>query len=107
MSSDLFCREKPESAMTKSKLKGVCARSLSFDLDAGGIVRNVSFKDGCDGNLQALALLAEGRPAAEIVAKLSGIRCGRKSTSCPDQLAQALAKALAAADGSSGAGKRA
>lgn len=73
--------------------RGVCARSITFDLDHG-IVRNVRFEGGCAGNTQGVAALVEGMPADEAIRRLSGIRCGFKSTSCPDQLAQALQKAV-------------
>ena len=55
-----------------------------------GIVKNVIFTGGCNGNLQGIAALVEGQPAEEIIRRVKGIRCGIKSTSCPDQLAQAL-----------------
>lgn len=73
--------------------RGVCARSITFDLD-DGIVRNVRFEGGCAGNTQGVAALVEGMPADEAIRRLSGIRCGFKPTSCPDQLAQALQKAI-------------
>jgi uncharacterized protein (TIGR03905 family) len=73
--------------------KGVCSKSLSFDLD-DGLIMNLRFQGGCDGNLKGLALLAEGRPASEVAAALTGVVCGRKKTSCPDQLAKAVKKAL-------------
>lgn len=74
-------------------LRGVCARSVTFDLE-DGTVRNVRFEGGCSGNTQGVAALAEGADAEELVRRLSGIRCGFKSTSCPDQFALALQKAL-------------
>lgn len=74
------------------KPKGVCSKSIGFELE-GGRVHNLSFEGGCPGNLQGLARLAEGREVREIVALLSGLKCGRKKTSCPDQLAKALKKA--------------
>ena len=55
-----------------------------------GIVKNVKFIGGCNGNTQGVARLAEGRTAEELISLLEGIKCGFKSTSCPDQLAQAL-----------------
>ena len=73
--------------------RGVCSRSVSFDLE-NGIVQNVRFEGGCSGNTQGVAALAEGMPAEEVIRRLSGIRCGFKPTSCPDQLAQAIQKAL-------------
>jgi uncharacterized protein (TIGR03905 family) len=73
--------------------KGVCARRIHFDLEDGKI-HNVSFDGGCDGNLKAISTLLEGQPV-ETVALLRGNTCGRKPTSCADQLAQAVEAALA------------
>lgn len=73
--------------------QGTCSREVTFDLE-NGIVSNVSFYGGCNGNLQGISKLAEGKKAEEIIASLSGIRCGMKSTSCPDQFARALKAAL-------------
>lgn len=75
------------------KPSGVCSRNLTFDIK-NGIVSNVKFQGGCHGNLQGIAALCEGKPAEEIITVLSGIRCGFKSTSCPDQLSLALKQAL-------------
>ncbi len=75
------------------KTQGVCSRTISFDID-DGIVSNVSFEGGCNGNLKGIAALAEGKPAEEVIDALSGIRCGFKSTSCPDQFAKALKNAM-------------
>ncbi len=74
--------------------KGVCSRQISFDIDENGIVHNVSFYGGCNGNTQGLSRLAEGMPAEELVARLRGIRCGMRTTSCPDQLAKAVEAAI-------------
>ena len=73
--------------------QGVCARGLSFEIE-DNIVKNIEFTGGCSGNTQGVAALAEGMDANELVERLAGIRCGFKSTSCPDQLAKAVAKAL-------------
>lgn len=73
--------------------KGVCSRDIVFDLEDGR-VKNVRFTGGCSGNTQGVARLVEGMPAEEAVKRLSGIRCGMKATSCPDQLARAIEKAL-------------
>ena len=54
------------------------------------VVRNVVYTGGCNGNLQGIGRLVEGLPVDEVIARLQGIRCGYKSTSCPDQLAKAL-----------------
>lgn len=75
------------------KNKGTCSRSVSFDMDDNGIVTNVSFEGGCNGNTKGVAALCEGRRKDELIAVLSGIQCGMKGTSCPDQLAEALAEA--------------
>lgn len=75
------------------KTKGVCSRQINFTL-TDGIVTNVHFVGGCDGNLKAIAKLVEGKTAEEIEAVLKGNICGFKSTSCADQLAIAVRKAL-------------
>ena len=75
------------------KPKGVCSRNIAFDL-VDGAVHNVVFEGGCSGNCQGIARLIEGMSAQEAVKRLAGIRYGFKSTSCPDQLAAALQKAL-------------
>lgn len=75
------------------KTRGVCARAISFDID-DNIVKNIKFTGGCSGNTQGVAKLAEGMTTDEIIEKLSGIRCGFKGTSCPDQLAKAVAEAV-------------
>ena len=79
------------------KPKGVCSRRITFDLD-NGVVRNVIFEGGCSGNTQGISRLVEGMPAQEAIKRLAGIRCGFKSTSCPDQLAIALEHAVAEND---------
>ena len=72
------------------KTKGTCARSITFDKDENGKITNISFEDGCNGNLKAISRLCEGMTAQEIAAKLKGNTCGMKSTSCADQLAIAV-----------------
>lgn len=71
------------------RTKGTCSRSIRFDIEDGK-VRNVRFEGGCNGNLQGIGKLVEGMSVDEVIEKLGGIRCGFKSTSCPDQLANAL-----------------
>ena len=75
------------------KTKGVCSSQISFDF-ADGKVKNVNFVGGCHGNLQGISKLIEGMDAKEAISRLEGIRCGFKSTSCPDQLAKALKAAI-------------
>ncbi len=71
------------------KTNGTCSRQINLEVQ-NGIVRKVEFVGGCNGNLKGIAALCEGLPIDEVVEKLSGIRCGFKNTSCPDQLAKAL-----------------
>lgn len=75
------------------RTKGVCARSITFDI-IDGVVTNVQFEGGCNGNTQGVSRLIEGMPVEEAIRRMEGIRCGFKGTSCPDQLAQALKEAL-------------
>ena len=73
--------------------QGVCSKQIVIDVE-DGIVNNVKFIGGCSGNTQGVAKLVEGMPAKEVIARLEGIQCGRRPTSCPDQLATALKEAL-------------
>lgn len=75
------------------KTKGTCSREITFDLQ-DGIVKDVSFFGGCNGNLQGISKLVEGEKAEDVIKRLEGIKCGFKQTSCPDQLAAALKAAL-------------
>ncbi len=72
---------------------GVCSTKITFDVEEG-VVRGVVFTSGCNGNLQGISKLVEGMDAKEAIRRLRGIKCGRKETSCPDQLARALEEAL-------------
>lgn len=74
---------------------GVCAKSITFEIEED-IVTDVRFEGGCSGNAGGMAALAKGQNVEELVAKLEGIRCGKKATSCPDQLAKALKDTIAA-----------
>lgn len=69
--------------------RGVCSRKITFDIENGRVV-HVQFTGGCNGNTQGLSRLIEGMEVEEAIRRLDGIRCGMRSTSCPDQLAQAL-----------------
>lgn len=77
------------------KTKGTCSQLISFDL-VDGKVHNVQFLGGCNGNLKGIGALVEGMDVDQVIERVEGIRCGMKSTSCPDQLAQALKAAKAA-----------
>ena len=69
--------------------KGVCSRRINISVE-DGIVKEVAFEGGCAGNTKGVAALCTGLTVDEVINRLSGIRCGFKSTSCPDQLAKAL-----------------
>ncbi len=71
------------------KTTGVCSRSIIIDVE-DGIVKKVKFQGGCSGNTQGLSALVVGMKVEDVIKRLEGIRCGFKSTSCPDQLAKAL-----------------
>ena len=71
------------------KTQGTCSQFISLDIN-DGIVTNVQFLGGCDGNLKAIPALVDGWTAEEIEKRLSGIQCGVKSTSCGDQLVRAV-----------------
>ena len=75
------------------KTSGTCSRSIEFDLEDGKI-SNVKFIGGCDGNLKGIGKLVDGMKLEEVIQRLNGIKCGYKSTSCPDQLAKACESAL-------------
>ena len=75
---------------------GVCSRRIDFRLEDGR-VRDVYFEGGCNGNGKGISALVEGMPVEEAIRRMKGITCGRKPTSCPDQLARALEDATAQA----------
>ena len=73
------------------KPQGVCSTEMIFDIDEKTkIVRDLKVIQGCNGNLQGISSLIKGMKIDDIIAKLSGIKCGFKSTSCPDQISKAL-----------------
>ena len=73
--------------------RGVCSTEIRFELE-DGVIHNVAYTGGCNGNLKAISKLVEGKKAEEIIALLRGNTCGYKPTSCADQLAIALQEAL-------------
>ncbi|MBQ7962916.1 MAG: TIGR03905 family TSCPD domain-containing protein [Clostridia bacterium] len=75
------------------RTKGVCSQKITFNLE-NGIVTDVSFYGGCNGNLKGIAKLVEGMKAEDVIERIKGTTCGFKRTSCPDQLATALEEAL-------------
>ena len=78
---------------TTYKTKGTCASKIELEIE-NGVLGDIVFTGGCNGNLQGIAALVKGMDAREAAQKLRGLRCGMKSTSCPDQLAQAIVQAL-------------
>ncbi len=75
------------------RTKGTCSRQIDIELE-NGIVKDVVFFGGCNGNLKGISSLVKDKPATEVIESLKGIKCGFKQTSCPDQLALALQEAL-------------
>ncbi|HJA30350.1 MAG: TIGR03905 family protein [Clostridiales bacterium] len=75
------------------KTKGTCSTAIDIEMD-GDVIRSVAFTGGCNGNLKGISSLVAGMKAEDAIAKLKGIRCGFKPTSCPDQLACALEEML-------------
>ena len=71
------------------RTSGVCARGIELEVE-NGIVKDIKFIGGCSGNTQGIASLVKGMNVEEVKRRLRGIRCGAKSTSCPDHLAQIL-----------------
>ncbi|MBQ9654447.1 MAG: TIGR03905 family TSCPD domain-containing protein [Prevotella sp.] len=69
---------------------GVCSRAIDVTADENDVIQQVFFTGGCHGNLQGVSQLVKGQKIDDVISKLQGIRCGNKSTSCPDQLSEAL-----------------
>lgn len=74
------------------KTKGTCSQHILFEIEDNKL-KNVQFLGGCNGNLKGIGSLVEGMDIDDVIARVDGIHCGMKSTSCPDQLAQALKQA--------------
>lgn len=75
------------------KTKGVCSTKMTIVVE-DGVVASLKVDGGCSGNLQGISRLVAGMKVEDVIGRLDGIRCGFKSTSCPDQLAQALKEAV-------------
>lgn len=80
--------------MYSYKTKGTCSRQIDVELD-GDVIRDVKFYGGCNGNLQGISAIVRGKSVEEVEKAFSGIKCGFKNTSCPDQLVCALKEAKA------------
>ena len=74
------------------KTKGTCSQRILFEIEEGK-VKNVQFLGGCNGNLKGIGALVEGMDVQDVSSRVEGSKCGMKTTSCPDQLAQALKEA--------------
>ena len=74
--------------------KGVCSKLMELDVE-DGVVRSLKVMGGCHGNLQGISALVKGMTAEEAIARLKGINCGGRGTSCPDQFARGLEAAMA------------
>ena len=70
--------------------QGTCSQLIDVTVDENNVIQQVFFLGGCNGNLQGISKLVVGQKIDDVIARLSGIRCGKKSTSCPDQLSLAL-----------------
>ena len=75
--------------MNVYKTKGTCSREIHYSVK-DGVVESIEVIGGCNGNLKGIGALVEGQDVSDVIARLEGIQCGMKSTSCPDQLAKAL-----------------
>lgn len=73
--------------------KGTCSTQIDIEVE-NGIIKSVAFTRGCNGNLQGISKLVEGMKCEDAIAKLRGIKCGAKDTSCPDQLSYAIEQAM-------------
>jgi len=75
--------------------QGTCSKVIHLTIDEEGVIQDVSFEGGCNGNLQGICRLVSGKKAAEVRDLLKGVNCNGKGTSCPDQLSKAIDAALA------------
>lgn len=73
--------------------EGTCSRRIVFEVE-DGVIKDVAFEGGCKGSLPGIASLVRGMKVEDVIERLKGVPCGDKGTSCPDQLARALAQTL-------------
>ena len=71
------------------KTQGTCSSHIEFEIE-NNIITDIAFWGGCNGNLQGFSRLVKGMSVNDVISRLEGVRCGRRSTSCPDQLCRAL-----------------
>jgi len=72
---------------------GTCSKQILLDVE-DGVINDVQFLGGCNGNLQGISKLVKGQKVSDVIDKLQGIKCGMKDTSCPDQLSRALSSII-------------
>lgn len=70
--------------------KGVCSTEMIFEIDKNDVVQDLRVINGCNGNLKGISALIKGMKIDDVIGKISGIKCGLRNTSCPDQIARAL-----------------
>ena len=80
-------------AIYEFRPEGVCAQAMAVEVE-DGVIREFQVLGGCSGNLQGISALIKGQKAEDVIDRLEGIKCGRKPTSCPDQLARGLRSIL-------------
>lgn len=93
MVSNQTCEKMKEETDMIFQPKGVCSNAIDVEMEEG-IIKSVKFTGGCNGNTQGISRLVVGMKAEDAISRLKGIKCGFKSTSCPDQLACALEQML-------------
>ena len=71
------------------KTQGTCSTHIEIEVE-DGVLKDIAYWGGCNGNLQGISRLVKGMKVTDVIAKLEGVRCGTRSTSCPDQLCRAL-----------------
>jgi uncharacterized protein (TIGR03905 family) len=89
----IFSERIEERMKTTYTPSGTCSTRIEVDIE-DGVINDARFTGGCNGNLQGVSALVKGRDAREVIGLLKGVRCGAKNTSCPDQLARAMERAL-------------
>ena len=70
--------------------EGVCSKLIEIQIDSNDVIQSVVFTKGCDGNAKGIGALIKGMSREEAIKRLEGIPCGKRATSCPDQLSKAL-----------------
>ena len=88
-----ICKQKTKEMETRHiqyETHGTCSKLIDVTVDENDVIQQVFFLGGCNGNLQGISQLVRGQKIDDVIPRINGIRCGAKSTSCPDQLCRAL-----------------